>query len=54
MMKGSEEFLAGEGLFRNKKSAGMEHGRTVSVMSGLLDDDYSWLGQVRGDRKVRE
>ena len=46
-MKGSEEFIAGEGL------SGL-HGRTVSVMSGLLDDDYSWLGQVRGDRKVRE
>ena len=53
-MEDSEEFVAGKGLLRDTKSAGMEEERTVSVMSGLLDDDYSWLGQVRGDRKVRE
>ena len=30
----------------------MEEERTVSVMSGLLDDYYAWLGQVRRDSKV--
>ena len=40
-MKEFEEFLAGEGLFRDKKCAGMKEERTVSMMSGLLDDDYA-------------
>ena len=51
-MEDFEEFLAGKGLLRDKKCAGMKEERTVSMMSGLLDDDYAWLGQVRGDRKV--
>ena len=51
-MEDSEEFVAGNGLLRDKKSAWMEEERTVSVMSGLLDDDNAWLGQVMGDRKV--
>jgi hypothetical protein len=52
--KGCKEFVSGEGLFRDKKSAKLEDGRTVSVMSGVLDDDDSWMGQVKGGRKVRE